>query len=254
MSHDAFAELASGYALQALGGRERSEFEGHLRTGCAECAAALVEYGETLAALAAEMPPVAPPPAVRARLLQRIAAAPARRARPAPRRLLWPAVWGASLAAAAALLLYLGWTVGELRREMAGRAQEVAALQGEIARQRELLALLATPETASVALAGLPPSPTARGRMWWNADRRAGFFVASGLPAVPSGKAYQLWVISGGTPISAGVFPVDARGEATLRVGPLPEAGSAEVFAVTLEPAGGLPAPSGPMYLAGKTT
>jgi anti-sigma-K factor RskA len=38
-----------------------------------------------------------------------------------------------------------------------------------------------------------------------------------------------------------------------LRVGPIPEVAQAEVFAVTLEPAGGLPAPSGAMYLAGKS-
>jgi anti-sigma-K factor RskA len=47
---------------------------------------------------------------------------------------------------------------------------------------------------------------------------------------------------------------VDPRGGAALRVGPMPAAAPAEVFAVTLEPAGGLPAPSGPMYLAGKST
>jgi anti-sigma-K factor RskA len=89
--------------------------------------------------------------------------------------------------------------------------------------------------------------------MWWTEPRRAGYFVASGLPAVPAGKTYQLWVVvAGGKPVSAGVFPVDPRGEAALRVGPMPAAEPAEIFAVTLEPAGGLPAPSGPMYLAGK--
>jgi anti-sigma-K factor RskA len=91
--------------------------------------------------------------------------------------------------------------------------------------------------------------------MWWNETQRAGYFVASGLPAIPAGKTYQLWVVvGGGKPISAGTFPVDPRGDAILRVGPIPAAPAAEVFAVTLEPAGGLPAPSGPMYLAGKNT
>lgn len=188
-----------------------------------------------------------------ARLLQRLAAATPSRPAAAPRRWLWPALWGASLAATAALVAYLGVTVGELRRELAARAQEAALLRGEIARQRDLLALLGAPETRPVALAGLAPSPTARGRIWWNGDRRAGFFVASGLPPAPAGKTYQLWVISGGTPVSAGTFPVDQRGEAILRVGPIPEAARADVFAVTLEPAGGLPAPSGAMYLAGKS-
>jgi anti-sigma-K factor RskA len=192
---------------------------------------------------------------VRARLLQRVAADAARReVRPARRRPFWPILATASLAAAAALLVYLGVTIGELRQEARGRAEELATLRGEVARQRELVALLGASETRAVALAGQEPSPGASARMWWNETRRAGYFVASGLPAVPAGKTYQLWVLAGGKPISAGTFPVDPRGEATLRVGPMPAAAPAEVFAVTLEPAGGLPAPSGPMYLAGKST
>ena len=38
-----------------------------------------------------------------------------------------------------------------------------------------------------------------------------------------------------------------------LRVPPLSGVGKVDVFAVTLEPAGGLSAPSGEMYLAGKS-
>jgi anti-sigma-K factor RskA len=256
MSHEPYAELASGYALTALADDERARFEGHLQAGCAECEALLTDYAETLAGLARELPATPPPPGVRARLLQRVAADAVRReARPARRRPVWPILAGASLAAAAALLVYLGVTIGQVRQEARARAEEAAALRAEVARQRELVALLGAPETRAVALAGQEPSPGARARMWWNETQRAGYFVASGLPAVPAGKTYQLWVVvTGGKPISAGIFPVDPRGEATLRVGPIPAAAPAEVFAVTLEPAGGLPAPSGPMYLAGKST
>jgi anti-sigma-K factor RskA len=255
MSHEPYAELASGYALTALAADERARFEGHLQAGCAECATLLADYTETLTGLARELPPTPPPPVVRARLLQRVAADAARReVRPARRRSFWPIFAGASLAAAAALLVYLGVTIGELRQEARARAEELATLRGEVARQRELVALLGAPATRAVALGGLEPSPGASARMWWNETSRAGYFVATGLPAVPAGKTYQLWVVAGGKPISAGTFPVDPRGEATLRVGPMPAAAPAEVFAVTLEPAGGLPAPSGPMYLAGKST
>src|SRR5207244_2553795 len=73
-------------------------------------------------------------------------------------RLLWPVRAGASLAAAAAVLVYLGLTVGELRREMRAGSEEAATLRAEVARQRELLALLGAPETHAVALAGLAPS------------------------------------------------------------------------------------------------
>ena len=68
------------------------------------------------------------------------------------------------------------------------------------------------------------------------------------------GKAYQLWAIAGGNaPVSAGVFTVDAAGTGSLAVRPLPGVAVVNAFAVTLEPAGGLPAPSGEMYLLGKS-
>ena len=254
MSHEPYAELAAGYALDALEPEERERFRTHV-AGCPECQAALASYAETLVALSRELPRVTAPPEVKTALLRRIATAPPvihpDRSRSRRRG---PALWVASLAAAAALLLYLGLQVGALRRQLAGLAEEAATLRAETARQRGLLALLGAPGTQAVALEGRSPSPAARGRIWWNGDRRAGFFLASGLPALPAGMTYQLWVISEGRPTSAGTFAVDPRGEGWLRVEPLPGVIRAEVFAVTLEPAGGRPAPSGEMYLAGKAT
>jgi anti-sigma-K factor RskA len=254
MSHEPYAELAPAYALGALEDDARVRFETHLRAGCPECEAEIRDYTEAMATLAAELPPAPPPPAVRARLLDRIAAGPpvaelARRPRPWRR----VALWGGALAAAAAVVAYLGVTVAELRRELAAVTREAAELRIEVARQQDLVALLRAPDTQVIALAGLAPSPSARGRMWWQPATRRGFFVTAGLPPAPPGTSYQLWVISGGTPRSAGVFALEPDGSATLAVSPGPEAGAAEVFAVTLEPAGGRPAPSGPMYLAGKS-
>ena len=159
--------------------------------------------------------------------------------------------WGGAFAAAAMVAGYLGWTLSALEGELTERAREVTSLQQEIARQQELLKILASPDTRLVVLGGLTLSPEARGRIWCRSEA-GGFFVASGLPAPPAGKIYQLWAIAGGTPLSAGVFDVDSKGNAWLRVRPLPGVEKVEVFAVTLEPAGGLPKPSGPMYLAGK--
>ncbi len=163
----------------------------------------------------------------------------------------WRFAWAAALAAAALLVGYLGWTLNALDRELSARARDVATLRSEVARQQEILRILGSPESQVVALGGLKPSPAARGRIWWRREA-GGFFVAGGLPAPPAGKTYQLWAIAGGTPLSAGIFDVDPKGSAWLRVKPLAGVEKVEVFAVTLEPAGGLPKPSGAMYLAGK--
>jgi anti-sigma-K factor RskA len=139
----------------------------------------------------------------------------------------------------------------ERRLEALGR--QVAELRAQVQREQSLLAILRDPATQMVALSGQATSPEARARMLWH-EKAGGLLVAAGLPPAPAGKAYQLWAIAGARPpVSAGVFAVDAQGTASLRVPPLSGVARVDVFAVTLEPAGGLPAPSGPMVLVGKS-
>jgi anti-sigma-K factor RskA len=68
------------------------------------------------------------------------------------------------------------------------------------------------------------------------------------LPPAPEGKTYELWTITGGKPSPAGVFQVDAAGQASHKVPP--GGGPVEVFAITLEPLGGVAAPTGSIVLA----
>jgi anti-sigma-K factor RskA len=74
----------------------------------------------------------------------------------------------------------------------------------------------------------------------------------AGLPPAPAGKTYALWTIVGGTPRPAGLFGVDAAGRGTHRIAPVSTGAPARVFAVTVEPEGGVPAPTGPIVLASK--
>jgi len=161
--------------------------------------------------------------------------------------------WAGALAVAVLVAGYLVWTLNSLERDLIRRAGEAASLKREVGQRQEFLRILGAPDTQVVALDGLKPSPGARGRVWWHRNG-GGFFVANGLPAAPTGKTYQLWVIAEGTLVSAGVFVVDPKGSATLQVKPLSGVGKVEMFAVTLEPVGGLPKPSGQMYLAGKAS
>ena len=55
-----------------------------------------------------------------------------------------------------------------------------------------------------------------------------------------------------GAPTPTGVFTVDAKSVGSLRVAPMQAAGAVDTFAVTLEPAAGVPAPTGAMYLASR--
>ncbi len=63
---------------------------------------------------------------------------------------------------------------------------------------------------------------------------------------------YELWAIAAGKPFPEGVFTVRPDGRGSVRVDAIPGVASVDVFAVMLEPAGGVPSPTGDMYLASK--
>jgi anti-sigma-K factor RskA len=255
MTRDEISELATAYALGSLEGGDLARFEALLRADDAEALAALRDAESTLVDLAAAAP-VPPPPAVKAALMARIATAPAAPRSPAAprrRRPLWPIILSGAMAAGIAAVV-VGWSVSSTyEKRLDALARDADQLRAELRGQQAVIAILRDPATQVVALAGLPPAPAARARMMWHAHA-GGVFVATGLPASPPGKAYQLWAIAGSNaPVSAGVFSVDANGTGSLSVGPLPGVSAVNAFAVTLEPAGGLPAPSGEMYLLGKS-
>lgn len=171
------------------------------------------------------------------------------RARPRPRWIRWGG-WAGALAAAG-LLLAVGWSLSTTREELGRLRGRVAALRGELAQREETLRFLSDPQVRSVSLAGLPASPGAGGWLLWNPLTREGLLLARGLPAAPAGLAYELWALAGEEPVPAGVFTVDQAGRAQFRLPALPESRAFDKFAVTLEPAGGGPTPTGPMHLLG---
>jgi hypothetical protein len=156
--------------------------------------------------------------------------------------------------AAGLAAIVVGWSVSSTyEKRLDALARDAEQLKAELRSQQTVITILRDPATQMVALAGQAPAPAARGHMMWHA-KAGGVFVAAGLPEAPTGKAYQLWAIAGtNAPVSAGVFSVDAAGTGSLSVRPLPGVATVNAFAVTLEPAGGLPAPSGEMYLLGKS-
>jgi anti-sigma-K factor RskA len=261
MNHEPFDTLAATYALGALDGDERAQFERHLADGCDVCAETLRDSAETLAALARTEPAAIPPPEVKDALLRRIAAiTPVQRERPQPRRLVWAAATLAAMIAGAAFTgtfvasRYEG-RLGQMAREAAALRERVqrdeAALREQIAVYQGAVDLLRDPATQVVTLHGLGPSPEASGRVIWNPTSGGHVFVAN-LPAAPAGSAYEMWTIGEGAPQPAGLFKVDASGRGTHRIAAVEDGKPVKVFAVTLEPEAGVSAPTGPMVLASK--
>ncbi|HSF05520.1 MAG TPA: anti-sigma factor, partial [Methylomirabilota bacterium] len=159
--------------------------------------------------------------------------------------------WAVS-AAAAAVIAGLGSTLvltSRYETRLAELTGEVARLRAERVQAQLVLDLLGDPATRLVSLQGAEPRSEAVARVIWHETAGGFLIVARLLPAQP-GKTYELWTFSAGRPSPAGVFNVDASGAATHRIAPT--GGQVEGFAVTLEPAGGVPAPTGPIVLAAR--
>jgi hypothetical protein len=271
-------ELVALRALGSLGADP--ELEGHLAEGCAICEELLQELRQAGSALAFSVPARRPSPGVRDRVLaslEPVREAPAGEiTRPARTRQWW------LLAAAAAILLFFiadrtrlsvqrerlqeelaatrsrltiaereaarGAQTGATASELASRLRSAEA---ELARRDLRARVLESDDVRMLFLGGRDPQPGARGKVFWSDTARRGFVVAGNLQPLPADRQYQLWVFERGKPVDAGVFDVDPAGRALFESKDMSGISGAENFAVTIEPRGGLPQPSGPIVLLG---
>ncbi len=217
---------------------------------------------DELALLRAGATPEARRASTRARLMARAAAdvgtAPAPRSvplhlqRPVGRRAVW--VLG-GLLAASVLLLVRTRTEGDALRERFAAAEQgtlrrIDSLETALAQREELVASLTGPDVRVVGLnAGATKAP--RALMFWDKKGDRWTFVAHDLPALGRGRTYQLWLVTADRKISAGTFSVSPTGEALLQATYALDRGALKAVAVTEEPEGGVPQPTGAMVVVG---
>jgi anti-sigma-K factor RskA len=250
MNHEEWLERAEIHALGALDGEELAQFEAHLASGCGLCEKHLRESREALVELPRSLAPLEPPPRVKTELLKRIAPEP-RRATVEKTAAPW-FWWGiAGGLAAAGLLFFVSWNLIASRNQVRELQGRLAALQGQVNEREEVIRFLSDPQVRIVNLAALPVSPGASGQLLWNSRSRTGLLLVTGLPPTTADKPYVLWGIAGAEPVPAGVFTVNQGGVTLFRLPALQQKKNFDKFAVTLEPAGGVPQPTGPMHLLG---
>jgi anti-sigma-K factor RskA len=250
--HEHWREHGEIYALGALDGQELKEFEAHLASGCPICEAYIRETRETLALLHRSLRLEAPPPAVKSRVLERVAPTAVAPSREKSRWFNWN-WWGLGIGAVAtaAVALVLTSNLTRTQSELEKAKAQLTAAQIESAQKDEMLQLLSSQDVRLIELKGLEAAPAARAKLFWNPGARSGILLTSGLPKTPTDKAYELWGIAGTEPVPAGVFRVDDQGQARFRMPVLTQVKNFDKFAVTLEPSAGVAKPSGPMVLLG---
>jgi anti-sigma factor RsiW len=219
-------DLTAAYALDALDADERADYEAHL-AGCAECREELASFSETTAALALAASGPAPTPALRERILGAAHAEPQNVVALTPRRSRLAPVLAATTAVAAAVAIALGAYALSLDGDL-DQARDA------LSRQKQAAAVLADPAARTVALAD------GDGRLVVGSGGDA-VLALSNLASLPDKSTYQAWVIRGGTPQPDAIFEV-TDGDAVLALGG--HVARDDVVAVTIEPAGGVDAPT----------
>ena len=168
------------------------------------------------------------------------------------------------MAALLLLTIGMGAYIGRLRVEVSNlearldqALQQAANAQLAVADARRVslenqsaMAVLAAPDLARIDLAGQTVAPQASARALWSRERGM-VFTATRLPALPAGKVYQVWVVTAQAPISAGLLVPDADGRGVAVFQTPNDIPAPVAIAVTIEPAGGVPAPTGEKFLVG---
>ena len=229
--------LGGAYVLDAVDDLERAAFDRHLGE-CESCMIEVAEFRETASRLAEGAWSV-PPPRMREQVLARAAATrqlpPPDRRRSAPN----PVARWRRLAAAAAVVGLLG--AGAAVTTYAVQEQRIAAERAAVAasqqRAARIQAVLAAPDAE---LRGGELTGGGRVTVVTSAAQDAGVVVLADAPAPGSDRAYQLWVARDRRPESVGVLSAGVSEATQLIEG----VRGRQVFEVSLEPAGGSPAPS----------
>jgi len=167
------------------------------------------------------------------------------------------AVLGTVAIALAASLVLLFKTVSdrnELRQTFAAADREKTAqidsLRRAFAARDSLVGSLTGPSVRVIGLtSGAARNP--RALMFWDKARDRWTFVAHDLPALPAGRTYQLWLVTPTQKISAGTFAVGANGDAFVEATYPLDQNALQAVAVTEEPAGGVPQPTGTPVIVG---
>jgi anti-sigma-K factor RskA len=236
LRHDLHS-LAGPYALDALeAGSERDRFTRHL-SRCQSCAAEVKGFREVATAMAFAAAAEAP-----AELRDRVLTAAARtrqlppevRTHTRPRRSRTRVPWvpwlsGVVATASIVVAVLFGFAQAHTRDELNQIKAENQAIS----------LLLSAPEakllTHTVTHGGVATVVLA-------ADRHELAVVTTGLPALPAGQVYQLWLIGKPKIVSAGLLPAAKNGQtpAVLATGVV----KGDTLGLTVEPAGGSAQPT----------
>lgn len=140
----------------------------------------------------------------------------------------------------------------ETTQMIAAKEKEMTDMKTAAAQSQEMMALMQAPDLKVADLRGLTPTPQARAKVMFSPKTKMAYIHVSNMPKAPANKDYQLWMMEGSKPVSAGVLAMSEGGSLVkVSTGLVVPIAKLSAFAVTLEPKGGVTKPTGTMYLKG---
>jgi anti-sigma-K factor RskA len=264
------------YALALLDAGEAASIRAHLET-CADCRAELGQVRADLAMYALTTEPAQLPEGARERFVASLddkastgsapgsgmrvvaggrvqqpqAAEVQSRRSPVVFTLAW-AGWAVA-AAVAVVALGLHRERDALRSSLALQTQETARLENSALQLQQIFRGLSAPGAVKVSLTVPKEQPNPSARATYDQHTGTLMLQAGNLTPLAPNKVYELWLIpaNGKSPIPAGIFRPDAKGNANLLIAGMRDAVPAKAFGITVEHAGGSPTPTLPIVLAG---
>ena len=249
-----FEDRIALFALGLLAGYELRKIEEHLDTGCEVCNALLEDSELVFTNLPYALPDSPLSPDLEKRILDKI-----EETETTGRKPLLSDFWNGvsplwlnlGSALAVALIVFLITANLTLLNRMVLREDNIRALRAKLGEDEEMMHYVRNPAVDVVNLAGSMPESEASGKLLWDKDTNDALLLVSNVPALVPGKTYQFWVVEDGEPHSMGTFTVNRKGENMMEIKCMPKDSGRVEFAVTLEPEGGMPHPTGATYLAG---
>jgi len=263
---DRFHDLAITESMGTLTPAEKSEFHALLHRAPAEDKKAWQAYRSTVLQMHAISEPVVPPDRVWNAINKQVIAREKARSASKPTflgqlieriasaiNLDSPKFAFAVTVVLLATVAGLGIWSSQLQELNSTTQKELILLQSEVDQQRELLAILQAPRIDVVNMGGTESNPAGSGKVISDPLQRQAILQIANLPVIDETKDYQLWLIVGEQPISAGIFAVREIDDVFFKIEDLAETDLNRIsaYAITQEPRGGVPSPTGPMVMLG---
>ena len=121
----------------------------------------------------------------------------------------------------------------DLLNKNALNANQVSYFKNQFYRSKKLID---DPDFKKLALIGTKTHLKSLAVVWWNKKTHTVMIDPNGLVATDQNHSYQLWAISNGKPVDAGVFEVKSDLSSLSKLNDISDA---QAFAITLEPKGG---------------